>query len=237
MEPNTSSQSFIPQDAGELSNTRVRSPRVGLHELSSVIAMIILLASLALAGAVFLYQQFLGTQLTSKRASLNRAKEEFDPALIAKVTRLDDRMHSASEILRTHIAPTVFLNVLSQVTLSTISFQSLDMKTNNTKNITLKMQGLAHSINSIALQADIFSKNGVIKDPIFSNIDQQADGVRFNLIALINPTSISYGQLLAGISNAPLPSGDSAGAVATSTTAPAPQNPSSPFDAPTPAGQ
>lgn len=231
MEPSTSSQSFIPQDAGELSSTRVRSPRVGLHELTSVIAMIVLLASLALAGGVFLYQQFLGTQLTSKRASLERAKEEFDPALITKVTRLDDRMHSASEILSMHIAPTVFLNVLSQVTLSTISFQSLDMKTNNTKNITLKMQGSARSINSIALQADVFSKNGVIKDPVFSNINQQSDGVRFNLSAIINPSSISYEQLLASLSNAPLPSDSNADTTATSTVTPATKNPPSPFEA------
>jgi hypothetical protein len=201
-----------------------------------VIAIIILLASLALAGAVFLYKEFIATQLTSKRASLERAKEEFDPALIARMTRLDDRMHSATEILHTHIAPTVFFNVLSQATLTTVSFQSLEMKTSSAQNITLKMQGVAQSINSIALQADLFSKNHVIKDPVFSRIDQQSDGVRFNLTALINPANISYGQLVAGVAASLLQSGDNSGAAAPSTGS-SRQNPPSPFDAPSSSGQ
>ncbi len=57
------------------------------------------------------------------------------------------------------------------------------------------MEGVAQSVNSIALQAEIFSKNGVIASPIFSDIQRQPEGVHFSLSALINPAAINYGQV------------------------------------------
>jgi hypothetical protein len=55
------------------------------------------------------------------------------------------------------------------------------------------------------LQAEIFSKNGIIKNPIFSGINRQTDGVHFSVTADITPTALSYSQIVnavaAGTSN------------------------------------
>ena len=54
------------------------------------------------------------------------------------------------------------------------------------------MQGVAQSVNSIALQADLLSKSGVLSNPIFSNINRQVGGVRFDFSADVNDQALRY---------------------------------------------
>lgn len=212
--------SFIPHDTGVVAPV-LRRKSAGLNDLLLLCAIVLFVASAALGAGVFLYQQFLATESASKLSQLERAKAAFQPSLIQELTRLDDRMHAADRILGVHIAPTAFFLALQQATLATISFQTLDFQAPDAQHMTIKMAGIAQSVNSIALQADLFSKNGVIASPIFSNIARQSDGVHFNLSAVVNPASISYAALVAGTQNQTLPQGS----------AEAPGN-LSPFDAP-----
>ncbi len=182
--------SFIPHDASAPPSAR-RSGG-GLNDLLLLCAIVLFVASIALAVGVFLYGQYLATESTAKLTQLERAKAAFQPALIQQLTRLDDRMHSADRVLSAHIAPSLFFQALEQATLQTVSFQTLDFQVADNQNLSIKMAGIAQSVNSIALQADLFSKNGVIMSPIFSNIARQPDGVHFNLSAIVNPTAIKY---------------------------------------------
>lgn len=206
--------SFIPRDAAVQSPV-AGGPRKsgGLSDLIFLASIVLLVASAALGGAVFLYGQYLETSANSKVAQLQRAQEAFEPALIQELTRLDDRMRAAEQVLGAHIAPTAFFAALEDSTLSTISFQSLEMQASDPQKITVKMTGVAASVNSIALQADLFSKNGIITNPIFSSINRQSDGVHFNLSALVNPAAIRYTQNLN-----------------TARTKTVPEQPASPFD-------
>ncbi len=189
--------SFIPQDAVVSQAPRAMG-RTGFADLLILIAIVFLVASLALGAGVFLYDQYLQTSSTAKLQQLERARQAFEPSLIQELTRLDDRMHAASAILDGHIAPTIFFNILEQLTLQTVAFNSLTFQGNDAQNMTITMDGIARSVNSIALQADNLSKSGAITSPLFSNIDRRLDGVNFNLTAKINPTSINYSQLLLG---------------------------------------
>ena len=186
--------SFIPHDTA-VSAKPVRSGG-GLKDLLMLCAIVLFIASVALAVAVFLYLQFLQTQSASKVSQLQRAEAAFEPSLIQQLTRLDDRMHAADSILGTHIAPVAFFNALDQATLQTVSFQTLDLEVTDAHHINVKMQGVAQSVNSIALQSDLFSQNGVITSPIFSNIARQPDGVHFDLSAIVNPTAVNYTTVL-----------------------------------------
>lgn len=192
--------SFIPKEAGSASTVK-RSMNVsaGLPELMMLAATIVLVASGALAGGVFLYQQFLQRQTVSKAEQLKRAEAAFEPALIQQLTRLDERMHTAETLLSAHLAPSVFFDSLNQATLTTVSFANLTLDAIDQKQITIKMSGIAKSVNSVAFQANLFGKNSVITDPIFSKIDQQQDSVHFDLVALVNSSAISYTQLIGGI--------------------------------------
>lgn len=180
---------FIPRDTVSAAAPKRAS---GLNDLLLLSGIVLFVASAALAVAVFLYQQFLNTESASKLAQLQRAKAAFEPSLIQQLTRLDDRMHVADTLLNSHIAPSAFFHALEQATLSTVAFRSLSLEAADTHHLTLKMSGIAASVNSIALQADLFSKNGVIESPIFSNIARQVDGVHFDLSAIVNPNAINY---------------------------------------------
>ena len=186
---------FIPHDTVAVARPQSRA---GLNDLFLLSGVVLLVASGALAVAVFLYSQFLSSEVASKVTQLQRAEAAFEPSLIQQLTRLDDRMHAADFVLRTHIAPTQFFKALNAATLQTVAFQSLDFDGNDAQHMVLKMQGIAQSVNSIALQADIFSKNGVITNPIFANIARQADGVHFDLTASVNAAAVGFVGLLSG---------------------------------------
>jgi hypothetical protein len=191
---------FIPHDTAAPAVARAR--KGGLNDLLLLCGIVLLVASGALAVGVFLYQQFLQTQSVSKVSQLQRAEAAFEPSLIAQITRLDDRMHAADNILGSHLAPTAFFQALNQSTLQTVSFQSLDLEAPDPTHITLKMQGVAQSVNSIALQADVFSKSNIITSPIFSNIARQSDGVHFDLTAIVNPSALNFSALVSAAGTA-----------------------------------
>lgn len=200
----------------------------GLSDLILLLSIVIFVASIALGGSVFLYNQYLKTSSASKVDQLQRAKDAFEPSLIHTLTRLDDRMHVADQLLAAHVAPTAFFSILQEATLTTIQFKSLEFDALDPQRITIKMTGVAQSVNSIALQADLFSKNGSVTNPIFSDINRQADGVHFNLTALVNPTSINYVRLVNGLnSGEPGPATDPS-------LAPQQQQQVDPFGAPVP---
>jgi len=193
--------SFIPSDAAQTQ----RVPRAGgngLVDLLTLISIVLLVASGALAVGVFLYQQYLQSSIASKTDQLERASAAFEPALIRELTRLDDRMRVASDVLGRHFAPSVFFHMLEQTTIQTTTFKSLTLEASDSSHMTIKMNGLADSVNSIAYQADLFSKIGVITSPIFSNIDRQPEGVRFDFSAQLNPTALNYAALVRGLPQA-----------------------------------
>lgn len=161
-----------------------------------LLSLILFFASATLAAGVFLYSQYVTTSSASKLEQLERAKAAFEPSLIAELTRLDDRMRAADEVLAVHIAPSALFRVLEQLTLQTVAFSTLDFAAQNSTDMTLAMQGLAQSVNSIALEADLLSKSGIISNPIFSNINRTGDGVRFDFTSTINPAGLRYRSVL-----------------------------------------
>ena len=187
--------SFIPRDTATVSVvSKYRS--TGLYDLLMLVGIVLFVASSVLAVGVFLYQQYLQTESTSKSAQLGSMKEEFKSNLIQEMTRLDDRMTSADQLLSAHLAPTVFFGVLEKETLQSIVYTSMDLQSADSKSMTLKLGGIAGSINSVALQAELFSKSALIVNPIFSGINRQNDGVHFVVAADVNPALLKYSQFL-----------------------------------------
>src|SRR3989344_2394097 len=223
MEP-AGQPSFIPHDAGESKAAR-RSSEGGLWDLLLMLGIVALAVSCALAAGVFLYQQYLKTSINRSLDRLREAREQFDPSLVNQLTRLDNRMQSADDLLATHLAPSAFFSVLDQITAQTVPYQGLEMEVNDPRRITLKMSGVARSVNSIAFQADLLRKSGVFTSPIFSNLDRQKDGVHFALNAFIDATKINFGDLI-DVAMAAAPGAIQAGSPAAPET---PSAPTSPF--------
>lgn len=188
--------SFIPHDAARPTVVRGGSQNRGLSDLLLLLAIVLFVASAALAAAVFLYDQYAQSVSASKLDQLKRARAAFEPSLIQELTRLDDRMNAASQVLGNHIAPTAFFSALQQSTLSTVAFGTLSFDGGDPQHMALKMTGVAQSVNSIALQADLFSKGGIITNPLFTDITRQPDGVHFTLSALLNPQAVNFEHVI-----------------------------------------
>lgn len=184
--------SFIPQAPIAAGRSERRSRGV---DLLFLFALVVFVASATLAVGVFLYDQYLTTSANSKRDQLERAKNAFEPSLIQELTRLDDRMRAADDILSKHTAPSSIFKLLEQLTLQTVAFSSFEyVQTPDVSTIT--MQGVAQSVNSIAYQADLLSKSGVVVNPIFSNINRQLNGVRFDFSADVPFDALRYKSLV-----------------------------------------
>lgn len=195
METGAQQQTFIPHEIPTAIGQN-RAHRRGGAELFSLVSLVLFVASGALAAGVFLYGEYLESSAASKTDQLERAKAAFEPSLIRELTRLDDRMRAAGEILGKHIAPTAFFKMLEQTTIQTIAFSTLGFEASDSQHMKISMKGLAASVNAIALQADLFAKGGMVVSPIFSDIDRRADGVHFSLTAQINPSAINFAQIV-----------------------------------------
>lgn len=191
MESNIRS-SFIPQAPVSAPTPGARRSSGGGFDMLMLLALVLFIASAVLAVGVFLYVQYEQAAAASKLDQLQRAKAAFEPALIAELTRLDDRMRAADDVLASHIAPSTVFKLLEQLTLQTVAFNSFDFTAQNNNELSLTMQGLAQSVNSIALQADLLSKSGVVVNPIFSNINRTLSGVRFDFTASVNANKLRY---------------------------------------------
>lgn len=191
MESNIRS-SFIPQAPISAPGAGGRRERKGGMDLFLLLSLVLFFASIVLAAGVFLYVQYLTTAVESKRTQLQRAKEAFEPALIAELTRLDDRMKAADEVLSNHTSPSDIFALLQQLTLQTVAFSNFSFIAQNHLEMGITMQGVAQSVNSIALQADLLAKSGLILNPIFSNINRTIEGVRFDFTAAVDPAQLRY---------------------------------------------
>ena len=158
---------FIPHEA--VVSTSVKRGGGGLAELLFLIALVLLIISAALAAGVFLYTQYLQNSNASKLSQLNSAEAAFDPSLVQQLTRLNSRMTAAQTLLAAHLAPSQLFAMLDQSTVQDIEFTSLTFDATDPQQITLTMTGVAGSVNSIALQAQVFSQSGIITNPIFSS--------------------------------------------------------------------
>ena len=187
--------SFIPETPLAAFAPRHKAGKGGM-DLLFLVTLVIFVASATLAVGVFLYGQFLTRSSQSKIDQLERAKAAFEPSLINELTRLDDRMRAADDVLHKHTAPSALFHLLEQLTLQTVSFSSLDFAAVDDSTATMKMNGIAQSVNSIALEADLLSKSGVITSPIFTNINRLQGGVRFDFSASVNTDAIRYRSLV-----------------------------------------
>lgn len=182
--------SFIPQAPVVAPAARGRRSGGGFDFLI-LIALVLFVASATLAVGVFLYVQFLERSNVSKQEQLDRAQAAFEPALIEELGRLDARMRAADQVLENHIASTALFELLEQTTLQTVAFSNFEFSAGS-DGMRITMEGLAESVNSIALQADLFSKSGMVENPIFADISREIGGVHFNVTGDIRPEALDY---------------------------------------------
>ncbi len=181
--------SFIPKQ-----NTMgsIKSPRRVVNFIS-LIALIFFIASIVLAGGVFMYKIVLNKQIEGLKEDLVKSQNAFEQDFANQVIRLETRIDTAGELLKKHIAPSEIFGMLEGKTLSSISFSSYEYSSSGEGMPSISMKGEADDFEAIANQSIHFSDRTTgIREPVFSGLTVTLDGVVFDFSAKIDPTTISY---------------------------------------------
>ena len=124
-----------------------------------LVGSIIVFLSVAVAsGIVYFYKDTLVKNVTKMKSDLSSAKGRFEPEMIAKLKLLDGRLQSSNEVLSNHTVISPIFKALESLTLKTIRYTKFGYDLVGNK-VSVKMSGQAIGYRSVALQADLFSKN------------------------------------------------------------------------------
>ncbi len=186
--------SFIPKKTIE---QRPKSIKSG-GGLLNVFAFIIFLASIISVGGAYFYRNGIRSDIETYKVSLQRARAAFEPSLITELQILDKRLNAATSILDKHIAVSPIFVLLQDLTLPTVRYSDFSYVIDERTNlVNMQLKGEARGYNHIALQADLFSKNKFIKNPIFSDFTlDQIGNVDFNLSFSVDRSLVTYDSFL-----------------------------------------
>jgi len=183
--------SFIPKKPIVSQSAGFRAPST--INLFSLLSTVLFIVVIALSGGVFFYKSFVANQIESKKTTLERARDAFDPEIIEQIIRLDMRIENSKKLLAGHLAITPFFDFLSSVTLRTVRFEDFNFSYLAPDKISVEMKGEAESYASIALQSDHLNSQKDLKDTIISDIALEPTGtISFKINMTIDPSLISY---------------------------------------------
>lgn len=182
--------SFIPKKVTETEPKKTFSG----SGLILFLGILLLVISVILAGGILAYDSYLKGAVVRKREQLQQQREAFAPELIRNMSRLSTKLTVANDLLKNHIAVSQVFQLLQDITLKTVQFNSF-LFSNTDKGIQVTMRGLGLSFSSVALQADEFAKNANLSNSVFSGfgLDQQGN-VTFSVTTLVHPKLISYSE-------------------------------------------
>src|SRR3989338_657955 len=209
-------QTFISRKTVPVQTAQARHARTNVFFL---LCAVVFAVSLLAAGGAFAYQKILAARLTKMNNDLVAARASFEPAFIEELRRMDVRLETAKTVLAGHRAISPLFSLLEKETLATVRFNKFSFSEDpNEGGVRLALVGEAAGFNSIALQSDVFAKNGSFLNPVFSDFDVDKSGiVHFSFAATVAPEFVLYRSHIASQKQ---PSTQSAGVGAAPATTP-----------------
>lgn len=175
------------------------APKRRASSLLTIIATIVFIAALLSSGGVYLYKNYLASNIAEMKATIDRAEKAFEPSLILELVRLDTRLKVSSQLLAQHTAFSPLFRSIEQGTLPDVSFTAFQFEYEEGLP-RVQMQGLASRYTPIAQQSDVFGENNLIVDHIFSNFALTQTGrVSFDLNYSLNPNLMLYSSQLSAV--------------------------------------
>jgi hypothetical protein len=203
--------SFIPKRpvSSEPLSPQNKNQAVGLL---TILARVIVLATIVSYGAIFFYQKQLLIQKAKTDQLISDARKGIGSEFLGDMQRLNTRIEGVKTTIAKHIVVTPIFAALEQTTLRSMQYTNfsyafaLDPTTKATM-VEVTVTGTAKSYSTIALQSDALSQNTLIKNPIFSNlvVDDKTSAVNFKLVFTVDPAALSYESFIASMKNGALP--------------------------------
>ena len=190
---------FIPKQTLPPSPMRspleVTSPRISRStSILSVLAMLALFAAIISVGGSYLYEHSLQARINQMQQQLTASEKQFEPAFLEELHTLDRRLTYAYQVLRSHrsVAPLFF--VLQNITLKSIQYDDFRFDYKDEQGV-VQIVGQARSYQAIAQQSEVFSKERLIREHVFSDFTLQENGrINFNLVITLSPELLLFEQ-------------------------------------------
>jgi len=185
------SKNFIPKKVVEQS-PQIAAQRTGGISLLGVLAAIFSIGIILSIVTVFLWGQLLSNNLKSMQDSIARAEEIFAPSLILSLQELETKLSSANQIMDEHVALSLLLKSFEETALPSVSFSEFNFSKEDGEYM-VSMSGVANDYIVIATQSDIFARNKLVQDHIFSDFRANENGTTsFSFSATVPTSEILY---------------------------------------------
>lgn len=162
-----------------------------------ILAVLIFLTVVLAFGGLYLYQNILSKNITAKKEQLDRANQRFEIDRINELKLLDKRLKAGSKVLDKHISISPIFEILQKITMKTVRYTKFSYEITDKNEIIIKMNGQALGYRYIALQADLFSAEKNLINPVFSNLTlDDKSNVNFDLTFSVDPALVDYEEKL-----------------------------------------
>lgn len=184
---------FIPKKPIVPQSTQTQIPVSKPVGIFFVIAVIIFVMSLIIAGSAYGYKAYLQKDVADLSNQLTIVQRNLDPNTIKEFTVMDKRLRNSETLLNQHIVTSPLFSVLGATTLPTVRYTKMDMSFNEAGDLAVTMSGESDGYRSIALQSQALAQNATLNDTIFSNFTVTPKGrVSFDVAFVIPKTDLVF---------------------------------------------
>lgn len=182
--PSTIPTSFVPKQPVRAA---VSTGSGGLTSIYFVIALVVFLVTLLLAGAVFAYGAYLTRAKEVRIADLGSYQSVVREDTANELSRLSTRMAVAKELLNNHVYFSSVFSLLETLTATSVRFSSANLSLAPDGSGMLSLAGVARDFNAVAFEAEVLGRDPAINSPVFSNLEVGEDGnVSFSVSATVS---------------------------------------------------
>lgn len=185
--------SFIPKHSLD---TQTRVQRADTVSIFTLLSTLVFFLAIIAGGGIFFWKYTLQNDVKAVEVALVKEKNDFDEREITELTKLDQRLMAASQLLDSRLYTSKIFQLLNANTIQTVRFAkfSVDPLLTDKNKLKVLVSGQAKDYASVALQADVFSK---LADSVleyeFSNLTLDLSGnVLFDMNATIDKNTVSF---------------------------------------------
>ncbi|MFW0870884.1 MAG: hypothetical protein ACKKL4_00250 [Patescibacteria group bacterium] len=175
--------SFIPKEEVRAKGSR-HTPLAS--NLFLLIGIVVFLAALLASLGIFLWHGQLESANARALQTLEKNRENYGISAIEEFIDINNRIQAADQILSQHISVAPIFAMLELDTLTDIYLQDFSFTTEGNE-VLISARGFAPTYAHVALQADQYSDNNLIKDLILSGVNQAREGgIQFDVSFVVD---------------------------------------------------
>ncbi|HQU07695.1 MAG: hypothetical protein B7X04_01775 [Parcubacteria group bacterium 21-54-25] len=206
--------SFVPRPPTHTPQRRARFDLAGAVAFAATLFFVV---ALVVTGGLFLYGQYLTSQLASKQTTLQETQHALDQTTVTQFSYVSNQLATAQTLLSQHSTFSRLFDLLEKTTVQNIQITSLSLTTQKDNTATLDAQGVARDFNALVSESQALMQNTDLTNVIFSDItpnSQKSTEINFSVSATVNQSIVDNFAAVANPTTA-----SSTGAAATSTAA------------------